>query len=184
MDIQSSRDDTDIQKMPDMFQENGEPINPRLRKYIYEGEACEFNGELRAALKKYTGHDRVRNIAVIVIMLMIILEAVSLIFQSEELSAVPVVIIGILAIIISVFAYREFANGAALRAADRGEVRCFKYTYYAKLRYVIDPQDGSSLYFADLGDFMVGISSSTPAAPCAYGLTVNIKGSEHFYFLV
>lgn len=175
----------DIPRMPEAFQGNGETINPRLRRCIFDGEPCEINDDVRAALKKYTAHNSMVNIAAIVILLMLILKVVVYFLRSDrDIPAGLVVIMGVVAIIIAVFAYRQYANGAALRAADRGEAKCFRYNCRGKCRYVIDTQDDSCMYFADMGDFMVHITHGMPAAPYAYGLVVNIKGSEYFYLLV
>lgn len=80
--------------------------------------------------------------------------------------------------------YGMYANSIAIKEADRGNLFCFKYEFYGKLRYVIDHEDNSCLYYANLGDFFVMTTSGTEPGPFVYGVVINVKGTEHFYLLI
>lgn len=180
-------DNSDASQLPDLYQCNGEPINPLLRQYIFDGEPCEYSKELKTALEKYILRDRVINIFVIVFMSFAIIKVLPECFKSEKTDTMFALLFTlfmcIVSVIIIVFSYREFANITALKKADSGHAKCFRYTFYGISRYEIDPQDGTSLYFANLGEFLVKVSAadSYPIKVC--GLVINIKGTEHFYLL-
>jgi len=177
---------SDISQMPDVFQDNGEPVNPKLRDCISSGTPCCYTPEMREALKKYTFHDRIMNLSVIAVMVSLILYAVTAALRSEkDASLFLFILISVLVIIITVFACREYANSIAVKTADKGNVRCYTYTFYGISRYEMMSDTGTtSFYFAKLGDFLVKIPSDTPLPPDVTGLVINIKGTDHFYLLV
>lgn len=53
-----------LQEMPTFYQENGERVNPRVRRYIFDGIPCEYDAEMQNALRKFTGKDNIRKYAV------------------------------------------------------------------------------------------------------------------------
>ncbi len=178
---------SDASQLPDLYQCNGEPVNPRLRRYIFDGEPCEYNNELRAALKKYTFRDRIINIFVMAVMFMLILHTVAASLQSEkDTSLFMFIIISVLVLIITIFACREYANNVAVKAADRGEVQCFRYTFYGISRYeILDSENGTTTYYyAKLNDFLVKVSSDERLPNKVIGLVINVKGTEQFYLLI
>lgn len=177
---------SDASRLPDLYQCSGEPINPKLRRYIFEGEPCEYNENLRAALKKYTFHARIINMIVMVMAVNCIIFTVIASLQSEkDTSLLMFIIISVLVLVITVFACREYANNAAVKAADRGEVLCFRYTFYGISRYeIFDSENGTTTYYyAKLNDFLVKVSSDERLPNKVVGLVINIKGTDHFYLL-
>ena len=125
-------DSSDVSQMPDLYQCNGDPINPLLRQYIFDGEPCEYSKELKAALKKYILRDRIINIFVIVFMSIAIINVLPECFKPENSNTMfaifTTLFMCIVSVIIIVFAYREFANISALKKADSGHTKCFRYT--------------------------------------------------------
>ncbi|MGN0638000.1 MAG: hypothetical protein ACI4J0_06485 [Huintestinicola sp.] len=180
------REYSDASRLPDLYQCCGEPVDPRLRRYIFDGEPCEYNEKMRSALKKYTFRDRIVNIFVMLIALQLILYTISASLQSEkDMSLFAFIAISVLVLLITVFACREYANNVAVKAADRGEVQCFRYNFYGISRYEIsDTENGTTrFYYADLGDFLVKVSSDKQFPSKVIGLVINVKGTEHFYLL-
>lgn len=180
------RGNSDISQMPDLFQDNGEPLNPKLRNRILSGTPCEYTPQLREALKKYTFHDRIMNVSIIALMVLLILYTVTAALKSEKDAFLFLfILISVLILIIAVFAYREYANSIAVKTADKGNVRCFTYTFYGISRYEMMSDTGTtSFYFAKLEDFLVKLPSELHLPPKVTGLVINIKGTDHFYLLV
>ncbi|MGN0598856.1 MAG: hypothetical protein ACI4JK_03080 [Oscillospiraceae bacterium] len=179
-------DYSDASCLPDLYQCSGEPVNPLLRQYIFEGEFCEYTEDMRAALKKLTLHARIGNIIVIIMAVNFIIYTVAAFIQNEkDTSLFMFIIIGVLVLVIIVFACREYANNEAVKAADRGEVQCFKYTFYGINRYEISDSDegATTYYYAKLNDFLVKVSSDERLPNKVVGLVINIKGTDHFYLL-
>lgn len=177
---------SDASRLPDLYQCSGEPVNPRLRRYIFEGELCEFTEDMRAALKKLTLHARIGNIIVMIMAVNCIIYTVIASLQSEkDTSLFMFIIISVLVLVITVFAYREYANNEAVKAADRGEVLCFRYTFYGISQYdILDSENGTTTYYyAKLNDFLVKVSSDERLPNKVVGLVINVKGTEHFYLL-
>lgn len=177
---------SDASRLPDLYQCSGEPVNSKLREYIFEGELCEFTEDMRAALKKLTFHARIGNIIVIIMAVNCIIYTVIASLQSEkDTSLLMFIIISILVLVITVFACREYAYNMAVKAADRGEVLCFRYTFYGISRYeILDSENGTTTYYyAKLDDFLVKISSDKRLPNKVVGLVINIKGTDHFYLL-
>lgn len=121
---------SDASRLPDLYQCNGEPVNSKLRRYIFDGEPSEYNEDMRAALKKLTFHARIENIIVMIMAVNCIIYTVAASLQSEkDTPLLMFIIISVLVLLITVFARRECANNVAVKAADRGEVQCFRYTF-------------------------------------------------------
>lgn len=177
---------SDASQLPDLYQCNGEPINPNLKRYIFEGEPCELTEDMRAALKNLTFHARIVNIIVIIMAVNCIIYTVIASIQSKkDMSLFMFIIIGVLVLMIAVFACREYANNVAVKAADRGEVLCFRYTFYGISRYILDSENGTTTYYyAKLDDFLVKVSSDKRLPNKVVGLVINVKGTDHFYLLV
>ena len=107
--------------------------------------------------------------------------------QSEkDMSVFAVIIISVLVLLITVFACREYANNVAVKAADRGEAQCFRYTFYGISRYEIPDSEGgtTTYYYAKLDDFLVKVSSDNRLPNKVIGLVIYVKGTEYFYLLV
>lgn len=180
-------DNSDASRLPDLYQCSGEPVNPELRRYIFEGEPWEYTQELRAALKKYTTRSRITNILAIVVAFAFILYTVAAPLQSgKDMSLFMFIIICVLVLLITLCACKVYANNVAVKAADRGEVQCFRYTFYGISRYdIVDSENGTTrYYFARLGDFLVEVSSDKRLPNKVFGLVINVKGTDHFYLLV
>ncbi|MCI7766736.1 MAG: hypothetical protein MSJ26_01985 [Oscillospiraceae bacterium] len=181
----SAWDACELAQMPGVYQENGDKINSCLRKYIFDGEPCEYDETLRAALKKYTRNDRIKNYLVMIMLSMFMaVIAADRIQSGKEPSILMFVILSVYVLIICIFVCREITNNIAVRAADKGEVQCFRYTFYGKLYYETDPDEGSRTFYADLGEFLVKLPCNTDIPSRPFGLVINIKGTEHFYLLV
>lgn len=177
---------SDASRLPDLYQCSGEPVNPKLREYIFEGELCEFTEDMRAALKKLTFHARIGNIIVIILaVIFIIYTAVAFIQSENETSLFMLMIIGVLVLVITVFACREYENNEAVKAANKGEVQCFRYTFYGISQYeILDSENGTTTYYyAKLDDFLVKVSSDEPLPNKVVGLVINVKGTDYFYLL-
>lgn len=175
----------DIEEMPGSCQGNCEEINPELREYIFGGEPAEFNAERRASLEKLIRRSRLKGIIIIGGLAVALLMIPIKIIQNRTAPSIWVfAIIFAIMIFLIIAIYDQYANNIALREADKGNVFCFKYECFGKLRYVIDPQDSTCLYYANLENFTVNISSSAELGLFVYGVVINIKGTEHFYLLV
>ncbi len=175
----------DIEEMPGSCQGNGEEINPELREFIFGGEPAEFTEERRAALDKLIFNSRLKGIIIISgFALVLLLIPIKLIINKTEPSWWMFAILFAVMIFLIIAIYEQYANNIAIKEADKGNVFCFKYECFGKLRYVIDPQDSTCLYYVNLGDFTVHISGSAEPDMFVYGVVINIKGTEHFYLLV
>lgn len=175
----------DTDEMPGACQGNCEEINPDLREYIFGGEPSEFTEGHRSALKKLIFRNNIKNIFIAagMSMLFVALIANFLIKQTlPEWWTFPILFALLIFAVIG--SYDLYANSIAIKEADRGDLFCFKYEFYGKLRYVIDPEDNSCLYYANLGDFFVMISSMAEPGPFVFGVVINVKGTEHFYLLI
>lgn len=175
----------DIEEMPGVCQGNCEEINPELREYIFGGEPAEFNEDRRAALEKLIHNNRLKGIIIIgglaAALLMIPIKLIQC--KTEPPPWIFAILFAIMIFLI-IAIYDQYANNIALREADKGNVFCFKYECCGKLRYVIDPEDSTCLYYANLGEFTVHIGSSAELGLFVYGVVINIKGTEHFYLLI
>lgn len=177
---------SDVSRLPDLYQCSGEPVNPKLKRYIFDGEPCELTDDMRAALKKLTLNARIGNIITIILsVIFIIYTAVAFIQSENETSLFMFMIIGVLVLVITLFACREYENNEAVKAANRGEVQCFRYTFYGINQYEISDSDEgvTTYYFAKLNDFLVKVSSDERLPNNVVGLVINIKGTDHFYLL-
>lgn len=175
----------DIEEMPGSCQGNCEEINPELREFIFGGEPAEFNEDRRAALEKLIRYSRLKGIIVIGGLTVALLTIpIKLIQSRAEPSWWIFAILFAVMIFLIIAIYDQYANNIAIKEADKGNVFCFKYECYGKLRYVIDHEDSTCLYYANLGDFTVHISGSAELGLFVYGVVINIKGTEHFYLLV
>lgn len=182
--LQKSRT-VDTDEMPSPCQGNCEEMNPDLRELIFGGEPCEFTEWHREALKNLILRNNIKNIIIAAGMSMLFAALIAnfLIKQTlPEWWTFPILFALLIFAIIG--GYGLCANSIALKEADRGNLFCFKYEFYGKLRYVIDPQDNSCLYYANLGDFFVMTTSGTEPGPFVFGVVINVKGAEHFYLLI
>lgn len=176
-----------LQEMPTFYQENGERVNPRVGRYIFDGIPCEYDAEMQNALRKFTGKDNIRNYAVTALLISTAAAVEKAAFEQKKTSAGLIglaAIICVVLLITVVFFLRSRTNDNAISAAENGNVRCFRYSLNGLFRYETDHIEGDCFYFADLGDFMVRLSSNKtiPAEVC--GAVVDINGEEVFYLLV
>ena len=175
----------DTDEMPGACQGNCEEINPDLREFIFGGEPSEFTEWHREALKNLILRNNIKNIIIAAGMSMLFLSLiVSFIIKRTMPEWWTFPILFALLIFAIIGGYDLYANSIALKEADKGNLFCFKYEFYGKLRYVIDPEDNSCLYYANLGDFFVLITSGADLAQFVYGAVINVKGTEHFYLLI
>ncbi|MBP0963702.1 MAG: hypothetical protein J5999_00215 [Oscillospiraceae bacterium] len=175
----------DTDEMPGPCQGNCEEINPDLREYIFGGEPNEFTEWHREALKNLILRNNIKNIIIAAGMSMLFLSLiVTFIIKRTMPEWWTIPILFALLIFAIIGGYDLYANSIALKEADKGNLFCFKYEFYGKLRYVIDHEDNSCLYYANLGDFFVMISSMAEPGPYIFGVVINVKGAEHFYLLV
>lgn len=182
--LQSCRT-VDTDEMPSPCQGNCEEINPDLRELIFGGEPCEFTEWHREALKNLILRNNIKNIIIAAGMSMLFVALIANFLIKRTLPewwTFPILFALLIFAIIG--GYDLYANSIALKEADRGNLFCFKYEFYRKLRYVIDPQDNSCLYYANLGDFFVMTTSGTEPGPFVFGVVINVKGAEHFYLLI
>ncbi len=101
-----------------------------------------------------------------------------------EIVSFSFVPLAVVTVIITIFILKMYFGSIALRLADRGEARCFKYKLCRRLRYELDSDENEYFYYADLGNFCVNISKNANLDSTVTGIVVNIKGTEHFYLLV
>lgn len=182
--LQKSRT-VDTDEMPEPCQGNCEEINPDLRELIFGGEPSEFTECHRAALKNLILRNNIKNIIIAAGMSMLFAALIANFLIKRTLPewwTFPILFALLIFAIIG--GYNLYANSIANKEADSGNLFCFKYEFYGKLRYVIDPQDNSCLYYANLGDFFVMTTSGTEPGPFVYGVVINVKGTEHFYLLI
>lgn len=182
--LQKSRT-VDTDEMPEPCQGNCEEINPDLRELIFGGEPCEFTEWHREALKNLILRNNIKNIIIAAGMSMLFAALIANFLIKRTLPewwTFPILFALLIFAIIG--GYDLYANSIAIKEADRGNLFCFKYEFYGKLRYVIDPQDNSCLYYANLGDFFVMTTSGTEPGPFVFGVVINVKGAEHFYLLI
>ena len=175
----------DTDEMPGPCQGNCEDINPDLREFVFGGEPSDFTEWHRQALKNVILRSNIKNIIIAAGMSMAFLSIiVTFIIRRTMPEWWTFPILFALLIFAIIGGCDLYANSIALKEADRGNLFCFKYEFYGKLRYVIDPEDNSCLYYANLGDFFVMISSATEPGPFVFGVVINVKGAEHFYLLI
>lgn len=179
----------DVPKIPNNVQGNSERINPRFRQCILNGEPCKYNEDVRKALKKFTGNERTKY-TVLTIVALFMFFVFFMNFMKESKQDIPGIFIclfiysAVIIVIITVYIQKMYFGSNALQLADKGEVKCFQYKLHRRLRYAVDPCDGTYYYYADLGDFCVQIPKSANLNYTVTGIVVNIKGTEHFYLLV
>lgn len=179
----------DVPKIPNNVQGNGVQINPRFRQCILNGEPCKYNEDVRNALKKFTGNERVKyTILTIVTVFMFFVFLMNFMKENKQgisqISILLFIYFAVIIVIITVSIQKMYFGSNALYLADKGEAKCFQYKLHRRLRYAVDPCDGTYYYYADFGDFCVQIPKSANLNYTIIGVVVNIKGREHFYLLV
>ncbi len=178
-----------VSNIPDNIQDNGEQIKPRLRQYILSGEPCEYSKSVRQAFKKLTGGECLKYTSFTILVMFFFVYFLKRLADGKsknviEIVSFSIIPLAVVTVIITIFILKIYFGSIALRLADRGEAKCFKYKLYRRLRYELDPDENEYLYYADLGDFCVNISKNADLDCTVTGIVVSIKGTEHFYLLV
>lgn len=201
-------DCVDIDKKPKILQCNGAVIAPEMEKFVYGGEAVDFDAFMYEYFEQYIKDEckkmkfwaGVMTVIGIVSLLMgaassvqSIIAAVALFKETEALSLVlPFESIGatlLFAVVFFAVAYFFKRNydkyKQVLETANNGLVRCYKYRFYYKLRYKDTSGDSVSYeYYADLGDFAVPLENSlrkTEKSRYLLGAVINIDGKDKFF---
>ncbi len=178
-----------IPKVPGNVQENGRQIRPCLRQFIFAGEPCEYDENIRQALKSFIGGEGVFCAAFIIMIIFVSVHSFNKWFEKgtptdeTDIALHAIMPIAVTAVIVLVSVLILHFRLKTLRLADNGEARCFKYMLHRKLCYEKDPDENEYLYYAGLGDFCVNISKHTDLGSTVTGIVVNMKGTEYFYLL-
>ncbi|MGN0639168.1 MAG: hypothetical protein ACI4J0_12425 [Huintestinicola sp.] len=173
-----------MQEYPAFRQSNGFKIEPRLRKYIMNGEPCEFDAVLKDALESHTNEGLVKVIFMILGYIAAVIYVCNTIMEKGLRCPIWLYLIGFalpLLLIIS-FENRNKVNRLALKAAKNGDIQCFRYKLCRILQCHTDCTEDD--YYADLGDFCVNVSSAYPMSAYICGAVITIDGEEYFYLLV
>lgn len=176
-----------LHEMPSFYQENSDKVNPRVRQHIFNGVPCEYDDNIRNALKRHTGGSSIRNYVLAALFINTALAVGKGIIELKKPSiglAALAVFACVLIFAALIFLFRGKANNAAVSAADSGNVQCFIYRSNGVCRFEIDHIDKDCFYFADLGDFMVKLPVNRTIPPTVYGAVIVINGEEYFYLLV
>ncbi len=179
----------DVQNIPSNIQCNGKEINPRLRQFILAGKPCEYDENIRQALKKFTEGNRIKYTVFTIEAILIFLGVLSGFIQKSAGTVtvsyiLSAVFLAVILIVIIVFILELYFGSIALRYADAGKVKCFEYDLYGRIRYELDHYEKDYIYYANLGDFCVEISQNADLAVTVTGVVVEMKETEYFYLLV
>lgn len=201
-------DYVDIAKRPKILQGNGAVISPEMEKFVYGGEAVDFDVFMHSSFEKYIKAE-CKNMnfwAALMVVISIVsflmgavpsvksvIAAVALFKETKAMSlALPIEYIGATLLFTVVFLavayfikHLSVKYKKALEAAENGFIRCYKYHFYYKLRYKDTSGDGVSYeYYADLGDFAVPLENSLKKIEkrkYIFGAVVNIDGKDLFF---
>lgn len=189
-----TEDFVSISERPKIIQPDGQPILPETAEYIYNGESCAFDGEQYNALKKH-----IRRGQFVYAVIMVFVAACGAAFAAgafcggvprslkDMRDSVFILAVGIVLIALAVLMGRFYnKDTTALKSAENGHIRCFRYKYHNKLRYEYKDFDKDTRYdyYADLGDFAVDIPQAAAYAPYAVGAVISVDDNDCFYLLV
>lgn len=170
---------------PAFRQSNGFKVEPRLRKYIMNGEPCEFDAVLKDSLESHMNGGLVKLIFLILGFIAAVIYVCGTILENGIKYPIWLYLIGFVLplLLIIYFANRNKVNRLALKAAKNGDIQCFRYKLFRILQCHTDCNTEDS-YYADLGDFCVNVSSAYPKSAYICGAVITIDGEEYFYLLM
>lgn len=189
-----TEDFVSISERPEIIQPDGQPVLPEAAEYIYNGEPCAFDGGIYAALKKHIRRGRFP-----AVVMMVFVAACDAAFAAGAFwdgvprsiksikDAVFFLTVGIMLMAFALFMGRLYNKDiVALKSAENGQIRCFRYKYYNKLRFEYKDFDKDTRYdyYADLGGFSVEIPKEAEYASYAVGAVISVDDSDYFYLLV
>ncbi|MGN0586623.1 MAG: hypothetical protein ACI4JF_04990 [Oscillospiraceae bacterium] len=189
-----TEDFVSISERPQIIQSDGQPVLPEAAEYIYNGEPCDFDGEIHTALKKHIHRGRFVSVVMMVFVAVCGAAFAASSFRSgaprtfqDETDSAFFLVLGIMLMALALLMWWLYnRKTAALKAAKSGNIRCFRYKYYQKLRYEYKDIDRDTLYdyYADLGGFCVDIPKKAAYVPYAVGAVISVGGKDCFYLLV